>query len=114
MEHTITATEAVELIAAYTTSYTAAEPAMAIEGVNTFVAVMILQYAAAAADPGKYAYYPHPYTEGEAILHNAVKYLLTSDDAAKAAPVPVKIYTVPDEARADFAAFEAFLGAISD
>jgi hypothetical protein len=71
----MTNTEAAEIIAAYTANLTAAEPEASPEVINTAVAALFVKYLAAAVDPGKYAYYPHPYNEAESILHHAAGHL---------------------------------------
>jgi hypothetical protein len=112
MEHTVTATEAAEVIAAYTANMKSGSPDASPEVINLQVAAAFTKYLAAAADPGKYAYFPHPYTEAETILHHAADYLLTAAYPDVATVTPVAVHTVPDEARTDFAAFSAFLDSI--
>jgi hypothetical protein len=69
-------TTAAEIIKVYTANMIAAEPEASLEYVNAVVAAMLTKYLAAAVDPGVYHYYPHPYNEAEAILHNAAGHLL--------------------------------------
>ena len=72
----MTNAEVLELINAYTANLVAAEPELPVESVYATVAALVLNYAAAAVDPGTYAYHPHPNTEAEAILHHAAAHLL--------------------------------------
>jgi hypothetical protein len=105
MEHTVTHAEAVEVIKHYTTNIAKAEPELSVAEVNALVAEFFAKYLAAAADPGKYVYYPHPSTQPETILHHA---------AAHIAAAPVEIVTqvavteIPGGL--DFAEFSALLG----
>lgn len=68
-------TEAVKIIKTYTANFIAAEPESPLDVVNTNVAAVFALYLAAAIDPGKYAYHPHPYNAAETALHNAAAHL---------------------------------------
>lgn len=79
----VTNSEAVTVIKAYTKNLRAAAPDAPAEVVDLTAAAAFTKYMAAAVDPGKYAYYPHPYNEAETTLHNAAKYLaLQAEDVA--------------------------------
>jgi hypothetical protein len=73
MEHN----EAVEIIAAYTANFAAAEPGATVNEVNAAVAAAFIKYAAAEVDPGTFPYFPHPYNAAETILHHAAGHLVS-------------------------------------
>ena len=74
-EHTITNTEAVEVIKFYIKNIKTAEPGISENLAELKAAAAFTSYAAHANDPGKYAYHPHPYNEAETIMHHAADYL---------------------------------------
>jgi hypothetical protein len=107
---------AVEIIKTYTANVKSAEPTLTQDAVDAIVAAQFAFYLAHAADPGKYAYHPHPYNEAETILHHAHAYLLSAASAVEAGArrEPAKFSTcqigrytgpiAPDNLRARFIA----------
>ncbi len=61
---------------AYTANMVQAEPEAPADYISAVVASCLLRYAAAEADPGTYAYHPHPNSEAEARLYNAAWHVM--------------------------------------
>jgi len=61
---------------AYTANMRTAEPDAPPAAIDAMVAACLLRYAAAEADPGTYAYHPHPNSEAETRLYNAARHII--------------------------------------